>query len=44
MGAGRGPDRSWLTGNRPETLRRQVHDALTDLRAEASELTYLRLR
>jgi len=43
VGADRGPDRSWLTDNRPETLRRQVHDALTDLRVEASELTYLRL-
>ncbi len=43
MGADRGPDRSWLTDNRPETLRRQVHEALTDLRVEASELTYLRL-
>ena len=43
VGADRGPDRSWLTDNRPETLRRQVHDALADLRAEASELTYLRL-
>ena len=43
VGADRGPDRSWLTDNRPETLRRQVHEALTDLRAEASELTYLRL-
>jgi pyridoxine 4-dehydrogenase len=43
VGADRGPDGSWLTDNRPETLRRQVHEALTDLRAEASELTYLRL-
>jgi aryl-alcohol dehydrogenase-like predicted oxidoreductase len=43
VGADRGPDRSWLTDNRPETLRRQVHDALTDLRVEASDLTYLRL-
>ena len=43
VGADRGPDRSWLTDNRPETLRRQVHEALTDLRAEASDLTYLRL-
>jgi aryl-alcohol dehydrogenase-like predicted oxidoreductase len=41
--ADRGPDRSWLTDNRPETLRRQVHEALTDLRVEASDLTYLRL-
>jgi pyridoxine 4-dehydrogenase len=43
VGADRGPDRSWLTDNRPETLRRQVHEALTDLRVEASERTYLRL-
>jgi len=43
VGADRGPDRSWLTDNRPETLRRQVHKALTDLRIEASDLTYLRL-
>jgi len=43
VGADRGPDRSWLTDNRPETLRRQVHEALTDLRVSASELTYLRL-
>ena len=43
VGADRGPDRSWLTDNRPETLRRQVHKALTDLRVEASDLTYLRL-
>jgi aryl-alcohol dehydrogenase-like predicted oxidoreductase len=43
VGADRGPDRSWLTDNRPETLRRQVHQALTDLRVEASDLTYLRL-
>jgi hypothetical protein len=35
--------RSWLTDNRPETLRRQVHEALTDLRVEANELTYPRL-
>jgi pyridoxine 4-dehydrogenase len=27
VGADRGPDRSWLTDNRPETLRRQVHQA-----------------
>ena len=43
VGADRGPDRSWLTDNRPETLRRQVHEALADLRVEASELTYLRM-
>jgi aryl-alcohol dehydrogenase-like predicted oxidoreductase len=43
VGADRGPDRSWLTDNRPETLRRQVHEALADLRVPASELTYLRL-
>jgi aryl-alcohol dehydrogenase-like predicted oxidoreductase len=43
VGADRGPDRSWVTDNRPETLRRQLHEALTDLRVPASELTYLRL-
>jgi pyridoxine 4-dehydrogenase len=43
VGADRGPDRSWLTDNRPETLRHQVHEALADLRVPASELTYLRM-
>jgi aryl-alcohol dehydrogenase-like predicted oxidoreductase len=43
VGAERGPDRSWIVDGRPETVRRQVHEALTDLGTEASELTYLRL-
>ncbi|TVT09660.1 aldo/keto reductase [Amycolatopsis bartoniae] len=43
VGAERGPDRSWIVDGRPETVRRQVHEALTDLRTDASELTYLRL-
>src|SRR2546423_3796010 len=42
---GRRPRPGPLLGHRhrPETLRRQVHEALTDLRVPASELTYLRL-
>ena len=36
VGADRGPDRSWLTDNRPETLRRQVHEALTALADESA--------
>ncbi|WP_261570858.1 aldo/keto reductase [Frankia gtarii] len=43
VGAGRGPDRSWIIINHPDTVRRQVHEALADLGTEASELTYLRL-
>lgn len=43
VGAARGPDRSWIVDGRPETVRRQVHEALTDLGTDASELTYLRL-
>jgi pyridoxine 4-dehydrogenase len=43
VGAGRGPDRSWRITDHPDTVRRQVHEALADLGAEASELTYLRL-
>ncbi|CAA9436178.1 MAG: Aldo/keto reductase [uncultured Quadrisphaera sp.] len=43
VGAGRGPDGSWLATDHPETIRQQVHEALVDTRAEASELTYLRL-
>ncbi|MBA5224941.1 MULTISPECIES: aldo/keto reductase [Streptomyces] len=43
VGAERGPDRSWIVDGRPETVRRQVHEALTDLGTETSELTYLRL-
>ena len=43
VGAGRGPDRSWIITDHPDTIRRQVHEALADLGAEVSELTYLRL-
>lgn len=43
VGAGRGPDRSFTVDDHPDAIRRQVHEALGDLRAETSELTYLRL-
>jgi pyridoxine 4-dehydrogenase len=43
VGAGRGPDRSWLITDHPDTVRSQVHEALADLGTETSELTYLRL-
>jgi pyridoxine 4-dehydrogenase len=43
VGAGRGPDRSWILTGDPGTVRRQVHEALTDMGTEVSELTYLRL-
>jgi pyridoxine 4-dehydrogenase len=43
VGAGRGPDGSWIITGHPDTVRRQVHEALADLGAETSELTYLRL-
>ena len=43
VGAGRGPDGSWIIADHPDTVRRQVHEALADLGTEASELTYLRL-
>jgi pyridoxine 4-dehydrogenase len=43
VGAGRGPDRSWIITDHPDTVRRQVHEALADLGTETSELTYLRL-
>ena len=43
VGAGRGPDRSWIITDHPDTVRQQVHEALADLDTEASELTYLRL-
>ena len=43
VGAGRGPDGSWTNTDHPDAVRRQVHEALTDTGAEASELTYLRL-
>jgi aryl-alcohol dehydrogenase-like predicted oxidoreductase len=43
VGAGRGPDRSWIITDHPDTVRQQVHEALADLGTGASELTYLRL-
>ena len=43
VGAGRGQDGSWIITGHPDTVRRQVHEALADLGTEASELTYLRL-
>jgi pyridoxine 4-dehydrogenase len=43
VGAERGPDRSWIIDGHPDTVRRQVHEALADLGTEASDLTYLRL-
>jgi aryl-alcohol dehydrogenase-like predicted oxidoreductase len=43
VGAGRGPDGSWIITDHPDTVRRQVHEALEDLGTDASELTYLRL-
>jgi pyridoxine 4-dehydrogenase len=43
VGAERGPDRSWRITDRPELIRRQVHEALADLGTDVSELTYLRL-
>lgn len=43
VGAGRGPEGSWIITDHPEIVRRQVHEALEDLGTEASELTYLRL-
>jgi pyridoxine 4-dehydrogenase len=44
VGAWRDPAGGWLIDSRPETVRTQVEDALLDLRAEFSPLTYLRLR
>jgi pyridoxine 4-dehydrogenase len=44
VGARRDPAGGWLIDSRPETVRTQVEDALLDLRAEFSPLTYLRLR
>jgi pyridoxine 4-dehydrogenase len=44
VGAWRDPAGGWLTDSRPETVRTQVEDALLDMRAEFSPLTYLRLR
>jgi len=43
VGAGRGPDRSWILTSHPDEVRQQVHEALVDLGTEVSELTYLRL-
>lgn len=43
VGAARGPRGEWVTDSRPDTIRAQVEDALLDLRAERSSLTYLRL-
>lgn len=43
VGAGRGPDRSWIVTGHPDEVRRQVYEALSDLGTEVSELTYLRL-
>ena len=43
VGAGRGPEGSWLATDHPDEVRRQVHEALADTGAETSELTYLRL-
>jgi aryl-alcohol dehydrogenase-like predicted oxidoreductase len=43
VGARRGPAGEWLIDSRPETVRAQVEDALLDMRAEVSPLTYLRL-
>jgi pyridoxine 4-dehydrogenase len=44
VGAWRDSAGGWLTDSRPGTVRTQVEDALLDLRAEFSPLTYLRLR
>jgi pyridoxine 4-dehydrogenase len=43
VGAGRGPGRSWIITDHPDTVRQQVREALADLGTEVSELTYLRL-
>ncbi|MFG1928069.1 aldo/keto reductase [Cryptosporangium sp. NPDC048952] len=43
VGAGRGSGRSWILTHHPDTIRLQVHEALQDMRVEASALTYLRL-
>jgi pyridoxine 4-dehydrogenase len=43
VGAGRGPDKSWIITDHPDTVRRQVHEALADFGTDTSELTYLRL-
>ncbi len=43
VGADRDATGGWIVDSRPETIRAQVDDALLDLRADASPLTYLRL-
>jgi pyridoxine 4-dehydrogenase len=43
VGAGRGPNGSWIITDHPDIVRRQVHESLQDLGTQASELTYLRL-
>jgi pyridoxine 4-dehydrogenase len=43
VGASRDSAGGWLTDSRPETVRTQVEDALLDLGASFSPLTYLRL-
>ncbi|GAA2474654.1 aldo/keto reductase [Winogradskya humida] len=43
VGAGRGPTGSWIVTDHPDTIRRQVHESLTDLGTDVSDLTYLRL-
>jgi pyridoxine 4-dehydrogenase len=43
VGAWRDAAGGWLIDSRPETVRAQVEDALLDLRADFSPLTYLRL-
>ena len=43
VGAGRGPGKSWILTDHPDTIRAQVHEALADLGTDVSELTYLRL-
>jgi pyridoxine 4-dehydrogenase len=43
VGARRDDAGGWLTDSRPQTVRAQVEEALLDLRADFSPLTYLRL-
>lgn len=43
VGAGRGPDKSWIIIDHPDAIRAQVHESLADLGTDVSELTYLRL-
>jgi pyridoxine 4-dehydrogenase len=43
VGASRDPAGGWVIDSRPETVRTQVEEALLDLRADFSSLTYLRL-